>query len=91
MNKCLRVILSLKSYDEDLIPYIQKAAKKIKVEGTIQQQDKKTVKIIVCGDTEDVDAFMDVVYKGKDEKPVSVDVEPFLKDRDYRGVFRIIE
>lgn len=92
MNKCLRVTLSLKSYDEDLISYIQRSAKKFKIEGTLQALDKKTVRIIACGKADDVDMFMDDVYKGhKTSVPASVEVEPFLKDRDHRGVFRIIE
>jgi len=92
MNKCLEVTLSLKSYSDDLISYIQRSAKKLRVEGTLQALDKKTVKIIACGQSEVVDKFMDAVYNGnKGLKPTAVEVEPFLKDKDYRGVFRLIE
>lgn len=92
MNKCLRVTLFLKSYSDDLVASIQKTAKKLKVEGTIQSIDKKTLKLIACGKSEAVDLFMDQIYKGhKNEIPLDVEVEPFLRDRDYRGVFRIIE
>lgn len=92
MNKCLSVTLTLKSYDDDLISFIQRSAKRLKVEGTLQAVDKKTLKLVACGKSEEVDKFMDSVYSGnKSTKPSAVEVEPFLRDKDYRGVFRVIE
>lgn len=91
MNKCLRISLQIK-VEEGLLDHMQKNAKKFKVEGTAQSVDKQTVKIIACGESENVDKFIDSLYAGyKELKPVVIEVEPFLKDKDYRGVFRLIE
>ena len=92
MNKCLLVTVSLRKYSEDLVIYIQKSAKANRIEGTIRALDKGTLEIIACSDDDNLDKFIDDIYKGyKSAKPISVEIEPFLKDRDYRGVFRIIE
>jgi acylphosphatase len=92
MNKCLKITLQIEVKDGMLQNFIQKNAKKYNIEGTVQAIDKHTVKIIICGSGEEMDEFVDSLYKGyKDIKPSVIEVEPFLKDKDYRGVFRLIE
>lgn len=94
MYKCLRI--SFESESEgytNLASSIQKNAKKFNLEGVVQVVGaERKISIIACGSKEDLDAFLDLVYKGFEEGPLKeVEVEPFLKDKDYRGVFRIIE
>jgi acylphosphatase len=92
MNKCLRITLQIKIEEGTLQNYIQKNAKKFNIEGIAQAVDKETIKIIACGESENIDKFVDSIYAGyKDAKPTIIEVEPFLKDKDYRGVFRLIE
>lgn len=92
MNKCLRITLQIKVEETLLQNYIQKNAKKFDIEGTAQAIDKQNIKIIACGESENIDKFMDTIYAGyKGITPVVIEVEPFLKDKDYRGVFRLIE
>ena len=92
MNKCLRITLLIKMQDGILEDFIQKNAKKFSIEGTVQAVDKQTIKIVACGANDNIDKFVDAIYKGyKDEKPTVIEVEPFLKDKEYRGVFRLIE
>ena len=92
MNKCLKIILKMEVKEGLLQDFIQKNAKKYNIEGTAQAIDKETIKIISCGLNENIDDFVDSLYKGyKNQTPTIVEVEPFLKDRDYRGVFRLIE
>lgn len=92
MNKCLRITLQIKVQEGFLEDFIQKHAKKFGIEGTAQVVDKQIVKIVACGASEKIDQFIDAIYKGyKDQKPTVIEVEPFLKDKDYRGVFRLIE
>ncbi len=71
---------------------IQKYAVVHKVEGTVQFADNTTIKVIVCGKKELVDAFLDVLHKEAAKVATeALHIEPFIKDRDYRGVFRVIE
>ncbi len=67
-------------------------AHRLNIEGPAKLIDAETVRIIACGLNENIDDFVDSLYKGyKNAKPSIIEVEPFLRDRDYRGVFRLIE
>ncbi len=93
MNKCLRITFVANFPEGFLNTFIQKHAKKLNIEGMVQViSPEKRVRIIACGLKEDVDSFLDVLHKGS---PVceleDIEIEPFLKDKDYRGVFRVIE
>lgn len=99
MNKCLRIVITAKFSDDLLRSFIHKSAKSLGLEGTaqiIETQTKdpsiKKVLISVCGDTEVLDEFIDMMHKGtKGFDLKNIEVEPFLKDKDYRSVFRVIE
>jgi hypothetical protein len=77
---------------EALQKILHNCTKKVLVEGVAQLFLGNNIRIIVCGSVENVDAFIDMMYheliKVNIEEPV---IEPFLKDKDYRGVFRIIQ
>lgn len=91
MNKCLRITVFGECPVDLLTSFIQKNARAFDLEGTASLTDNGHVLIIVCGDKDKVESFLDVLHKGTSEwKPEDVEVEPFLKDKDYRGVFRII-
>jgi acylphosphatase len=92
MNKCLKIVLEIKIEEGLLQDFIQKNAKKFNIEGIVQAIDQNTIRIIACGSNDNVDKFMDLIYAGyKKQIPTIIEVEPFLKDKDYRGVFRLIE
>lgn len=92
MHKCLKIMLSGEFTPKFLQSFISDSARKLKLEGTAQfVEDGQKVKVIVCGAKDDVDSFLDIVHKGsKSFSATQVEVEPFLKDKDYRGVFRVI-
>lgn len=93
MNKCLKIIIFIKNFENNLTNTIQKLAKKNNLEG-FAQFDEGDIKITICGKKEDVDNFVDKTYKELEALNISsddVEIEPFIKDKDYRGVFRIIE
>ena len=74
--------------------FVQKQAKKLGLEGTAQcdESDGKKIKIAICGDGEALDNFIDAMYAGaKGFELHELEVEPFLKDKDFRRVFRVIE
>ncbi|EKD48692.1 MAG: hypothetical protein ACD_64C00182G0007 [uncultured bacterium] len=94
MNKCLRITMKATFPDNFLIVFIQKQAKKFDLEGTAQLDDKdpKMIKIAVCGKGDSLDDFIDAIYSGtKGFELHDLEIEPFLKEKEYRQVFRIIE
>lgn len=91
MNKCLRITIFGDVSVDFLTSFIQKNARLFNLEGTASLSDDRQALVVVCGDKDKVEGFLDVLHKGTAEwKPEDVEVEPFLKDKDYRGVFRII-
>lgn len=92
MNKCLKISFSGEFPPDFFKEFIQKHAKKLGVEGTVQLISPQTVRIIACGTKESIDAFVDILHKGASGVFLEgIEIEPFLKDKDYRGVFRVIE
>jgi acylphosphatase len=93
MNKCIKLIFNLIGSAQLAYTFIQKEARKIGLEGmvTIESDDGRGT-IIACGNKDMVDDFIDALHKGaKGCQLEDIEIEPFLKDKDYRGVFRIIE
>jgi acylphosphatase len=72
---------------------IQVAARKLDLEGTVQFVEPNEIVIIACGSKENIDGFLDNIHQGfgGSHVPEDVLVEPFLKEKDYRGIFRILE
>lgn len=91
MNKCVRIICNIPEGDF-LHDIVQKQARKLGIEGTAQQSGTDKIKIIACGPKEAVDNFVDIMHKELNKQKIDdIEIEPFLKDKDYRAVFRIIE
>lgn len=92
MKKCLRIIISGDYPESFLRDFVQKHARELNLEGTGQFLDDGGVRVIVCGNKESVDVFLDLLHKGtKDITPDDISMEPFVRDKDYRGIFRVIE
>ncbi|CDK30389.1 acylphosphatase [Candidatus Babela massiliensis] len=95
MNKCLRINIileTLENKEENLKNIIQRFAKKHELEGLAQSIDHNHIKVIVCGEKENVDNFVDKIHKEISTFDIQdIEIEPFTKDKDYRGVFRLIE
>ena len=92
MKKCLKITLMAKMVGRELRDAIQAAARKLGVEGTVQLIEPHEIIIIACGSKDNIDAFLDVIHQGFGAHvPEDVQVEPFLKEKDYRGIFRILE
>lgn len=92
MIKCLKITISGNFSDDFLRDFILTHARKLTLEGTAQTMPEGTIRILVCGGKDDVDNFLDAIHKGTHKHGVEhVEMEPFMKDRDFRGVFRVIE
>jgi acylphosphatase len=92
MKKCLKIAFGTPS-PGSLISEIQKKGTKLGIEGTIQfVPADKELRIIACGLKEQVDQFVDLVHKDAAQAGINdINIEPFVKAKDYRGAFRIIE
>ena len=94
MNKCLRIALTAHSSNDFLYSVIQKHARKLGLEGMAQMVDPKNnqIRITICGPAVDLDHFIDLIHKETQKFNVNdMEIEPFLKDKDYRSVFRVID
>lgn len=92
MNKCLKITVSIEAKDEGLLNSIQKHARKYELEGVVQPLSSDKVKIVICGEKEQVDLFVDALHKESAKEAIKdIEIEPHVKDKDYRGVFRVIE
>lgn len=92
MNKCVKIFLTAVAKADSLLDFVQKHARKLSIEGSAIKAAPDKIKIIACGDKDDVDSFVDILHKEFTKLGVQdLEVEPFLKDKDYRGVFRVIE
>lgn len=93
MNKCVRIMIKGLVSENFVEDVIKKQTRHLHLEGTAQVvATDHQIRIVVAGKKEDVDTFIDFLHKGVgDDVPDSVSVEPFLKERDYRGVFRVLQ
>jgi len=92
MKKCVKISFSGEFSADFLYTFIQKNAKNLSLEGTAQVVEPAQCKIIVCGDKEAIDLFVDLLHKGSATASLEdIEIEPFLTDKDYRNVFRVIE
>ncbi len=91
MNQCVKITLIVKTSQELLRNFIQKNAERLAIEGIGNIETTNTIKIVAHGAHDAIDEFIDALYSGyKGARPTVIEVEPFIKDRDYRGVFRVI-
>jgi acylphosphatase len=92
MKKCLKITLMSGVPDGGFRDSVQVAARKMGLEGTVQFVEPNEIVIIACGSKESIDSFLDNLHEGFGvSAPEEVQVEPFLKEKDYRGIFRILE
>lgn len=94
MSQCLYITFSLGNSDKLLHSIIQKKARALGIEGTAQalNGDGKTIKISACGPKDSMEDFIDVLHKEVAREAIrNMEIEPFIKEKDFRGVFRVIE
>ena len=92
MKKCLKITFISSKTEGLLQDFIQKNARMLNLEGTVQFIEPNEISIIACGLKENIDTFLDVLHQGFGSQiPENIYVEPFLKEKDYRGTFRILE
>lgn len=92
MKKCVRITFQVPLKKDFLQDVVQKYARSFGLEGVAQAQAPDSVKIIAFGELDAIDNLVDVLHKEATRYSIQhIEIEPFLKDRDYRGIFRVIE
>ena len=92
MSLCLRIRFSVGSRNGFLRNFVLKEAKRFDLEGTARFLGDEGVLVIVCGDRDGVDSFVDAIHEKSGKYEIdNIELEPFLKSRDYRSAFRVIE
>jgi len=94
MKRCLRITITAEFPKDFLQSCVKKNAKTLGLEGTAQMSasDGNTILINICGSSDMLEEFLDLFHKSVCQLDISeIEIEPFLKDKDYRDVFRIIE
>lgn len=92
MKQCMRITCMTGTAQDEVRGFIQKYAAQFDLEGLIQPLSGESVRVVVCGSHNAIENFMDILHHGIVEHMLQhFEIEPFLKDRDYRGVFRVIE
>jgi len=91
MTQCLLITLSIGSAKGFLDNFIKKNAKALELEGVAHLIANDNVRIVVCGQSEKVDEFIDMLYEKTAKYNLDdIAIESFFKERDYRGVFRVV-
>lgn len=92
MRKCLKITLTGTFAKDFVHDVIQHHARELQLEGTAQQVIPSQIRIILCGMQDLLDSFLDVLHAGSASWHIDdIEIEPFLHEKDYRGVFRVIE
>lgn len=91
MNKCVKIRIERVVHDAKALDSVIKNARTLHIEGSVQYVEDEGVRILACGSRDAVESFVDFIHRTFNDPATDIFVEPFLKDRDYRGVFRIIE
>ena len=92
MKKCLKITVSGKLQGEAYLSYAQQQAQTLGIEGTLQKNTDGNVIIHASGTAENLDQFIDFLYKGTTKSQIAdLIAEPYLNHKDFRGTFRVIE
>ncbi len=91
MSRCLRIAICAVGWKSKWEDSIAKYANKFEIEGVLQKHDDGVVRITACGEENQLEDFLDELYELFSESDSYVEeMEPFVKDRDYRGIFRVL-
>ena len=92
MIQCLKITFTMEPPKKTMYTIIQKKARELQLEGTVQLLEQKSFKIKICGTKEMMEEFIDHVHEALLKSSIDdIEIEPFIKDSDYRGIFRVIE
>ncbi|MEX0672251.1 MAG: hypothetical protein WD068_02735 [Candidatus Babeliales bacterium] len=93
MKQCLRITFTVDAHDY-LTNGILKYAKKLGLEGIAQMIEKRKAQVVIYGTEDAIDEFVDMLYQDSataKKGAQDIEIEPLVKELNFRGVFRVIE
>ncbi len=93
MSQCLHITFLMAAPKNFLHTVIQKKARSLGLEGTVQafNGDERNIKLVACGPKEAMEDFVDLLHTEVARESIkSIEIEPVMKEKDFRGVFRVI-
>lgn len=92
MKQCMCVRVYCPKNKEFLEEYVMAQAKKNQIEGIGQLVNPDQVQIFVCAKQDGIENFLDALYAANGSMTLDkIEIEPCSLERDFRGVFRIVE
>lgn len=94
MTQCLQVLFVIGKKGDFVNEVLLKKARLLGVEGLAYEgfEAPNEVKVVVCGKKEALEQLVDLLHQSENKGHIAdIIIEPVIKERDYRGVFRVIE
>lgn len=93
MKKCVKILFPAVLSDSFLHGSVKEAAIKFTIEGSARVLfAEKKIELLLCGKKDNIDNFIDLLHRELLKVNVhEIEVEPFIKVKDYRGIFRVID
>jgi len=92
MNKCVLITALGDLNNEALQHFLNKEAHTGSLQGTAHAEGNDRIKIALFGAKDNIDHFVDNFYDHSAAFELyDIEVEPFFKNKDFRGVFRILK
>lgn len=91
MSRCIKMTFNVSKATDKMLQVVQQQALALELEGLVVASTPENVKIVACGSSEKIDSFLDTIDEFIARSGGhNITIDPFLKDKDYRGVFRIM-
>ncbi len=91
MKRCVKITITGTVQNDAYKNFAQKKAQDLNIEGTVQNAESGSIILYLCGLAESLDMFIDHLYEGTSGIDIKdLVVEPFINEKNFRGVFRII-
>ncbi|HJZ22839.1 MAG TPA: hypothetical protein VJ201_00115 [Candidatus Babeliales bacterium] len=92
VKQCLKITFYMPDDDSFLDDLVKKYARRLELEGVAQLIAPRQAEVVACGNPEAIELLIDAIYKGSSlGKPDSIEVEPFVREYNFRGVFRMLD
>lgn len=91
MDQNLLITMTVGLANKFLDEFVKKYANSLSLEGSARLASDGKIKIVLCGNSDKVDGFIDILYQNFEKYQIDdISVEPYFRERDYRGIFRVI-
>ena len=91
MRKGVKITISGKINHKLFDPFILERTSKLGIQGSLQVFDNNKLILYAVGDTENIEFLIDDIYGDTSSANIEeLTVKPLEEEKDFRGIFRII-